>query len=402
MHVVVSAQQLASRHVSHVGLPLVSPQEPGLGPGPGPGPGPGEGPPQALPHDVLAHVESAVIFEVPAGCAASHAASHALSPHALAQSMSAMHSASLRQAFASAQQLVSRQLSHAGVPLSKPHALLDGGDDEPPPHAVEQLFSTHVESVSKSAAPVGCAEKHVEKHASSLQASPHATSAVQSASPTQAVFSAQQLAPRHESQVGSPVARPQVPPLLPDRRRTGVWVIFFCESAAIADALPTARATASFDFHSPSGAAGFDVEAPGSAPRDSVVVVSVTVQAHASVDVMAITPKVMPLMCSSEAGLNRARSLGRPSRHRVIGAGYVRPSCAHLDAKDVLGVRAIRKINRLPSAGTGVPPRPRWRGGVSSSNEQWSRTPRSRGRCRLPPRGRRLPAQGSCGARRDD
>ena len=99
----------------------------------------------------------------------------------------------------------------------KPHALVDGGEDGPPPHAAEQLVSTQVESVSSSAAPVGCADMQAEMHASSLQASPHVTRAVQSAFETQAVFWAQQLVSRHVSQVASPVESPQAPPPPADR-----------------------------------------------------------------------------------------------------------------------------------------------------------------------------------------
>jgi len=209
----VCAQQLASRHVSQVASPLVNPQEPA----PGPGPGPEGGPPQAVPHAVLAQVESAVIFAVPVGCAASQAPSHAASVQAWAQSMRAVQSASPRQAFAVVQQLVSRHVSQVALPLPKPHALVDGGEDGPPPHAAEQLVSTQVESVSSSAAPVGCADMQAEMHASSLQASPHVTRAVQSAFETQAVFWAQQLVSRHVSQVASPVESPQAPPPPADR-----------------------------------------------------------------------------------------------------------------------------------------------------------------------------------------
>jgi hypothetical protein len=165
-----------------------------------------------LPHAVLAQVERAVIFAEPVGCAASQAASHAESVQAWAQSMRAVQSASPRQAFALAQQFVSRHVSQVALPLPKPHALVDGGEEGPPPHALEQLVSTHVESVSSSAAPVGCADMQAERHASSLQASPHVTSAVQSALETQAVFWAQQLVSRQVSQVGSPVESPHVPP----------------------------------------------------------------------------------------------------------------------------------------------------------------------------------------------
>jgi hypothetical protein len=173
---------------------------------------------------VPAHVESAVIFAAPLGCAASHADSHAASVHFSAQSMSAVQSASPKHALACPQQLVSRHESHVGSPLPKPHALLEGGGPPPPPpapppppHALEQLVSMHWLSVSSSAAPVGCDDMHDEIHASSLHASPHAMSAVQSASATQALFCAQQLVSRQASQVASPVERPHDPaPPAPD------------------------------------------------------------------------------------------------------------------------------------------------------------------------------------------
>jgi hypothetical protein len=79
-HVVVSPQQLASRHASHVGSPLVRPHEP-----PPPlllPPPPLETAPHAVPHDVAAHVEIASSFFAPAGCAVSHADAHAASLHA--------------------------------------------------------------------------------------------------------------------------------------------------------------------------------------------------------------------------------------------------------------------------------------------------------------------------------
>jgi hypothetical protein len=159
---------------------------------------------------VLAHVESAEIIAAPDGCAVSQADSHAASAHPSAQSRRAVQSASPKHAFASAQQLPSRHASHVASPLAKPHALVVVGEG-PPPQAVPQLDSTHVERPSSSEAPVGCAVKQPEKHASSEQASPHAMSAVQSASEAHAVSSAQQLDVTHVSHEGSPVDSPQAP-----------------------------------------------------------------------------------------------------------------------------------------------------------------------------------------------
>lgn len=275
--------------MSQVATPLVSPHDAG------PGPGPDDAPPHVPPHAVFAHVESAVIFAVPAGCALSHAASHAESLQVWAQSMSAVQSASPRQAFASPQQFVSRQLSHAAAPVPKPHALL-GGPEEPPPHAVAQLVPTHVESESSSAAPVGCAVMQPERHASSRHASPHVTSAVQSASETHAVFGAQQLVSRHVSQVASPVESPHdappPPPLRVFRARRDGAAPTFAESAAIAAALAPGRERVSFDRQPLSAGFSTGFEDAGSVLSASVVLVSVIVQARLIVDVMAITPKI--------------------------------------------------------------------------------------------------------------
>jgi hypothetical protein len=135
---------------------------------------------------VLTQVESAEIFAAPEGCAASHADSHVSSVHAPAQSRSAVQSASVKHAFASAQQLPSRHALHVGSGLPNPHALVGGGPDGPP-HASEQLDETHEERVSRSDAPFGCAAKHEEKQASSVHALPHAMSAAQSESEAHAV-----------------------------------------------------------------------------------------------------------------------------------------------------------------------------------------------------------------------
>jgi hypothetical protein len=249
-------------------------------------------------------LESAVSFAVPLGCAASQAVAHACVVHVSVQAMSAVQSVSPRHVFASAQQLASRHASHAAIPLPKPHALVEGGDEAPPPQALEQLVPTHVERVSSSAAPVGWADMHAERHASSVHASPHVRSAVQSASETHAVLAAQQLASRQVSQVGSPVESPHVPapasapPAPPPDRTPSVGVrpcLVLADSAAIAEALPPGRETASFDRQPLAGDAAF--EGAGSLLPGSVVRVSVIVQANSSVDVMAITPKVMTLIC---------------------------------------------------------------------------------------------------------
>jgi hypothetical protein len=298
MHAVVSAQQLASRHVSHVGSPLVSPQDPGPG-GPASGP-PGGGPLQAAPQLVSAHVEIALSFAVPVGCADSHAETHASSAQRSAQSRSAVQSASERHAFASPQQFVSRHESHVGSPLPKPHALPGGGPPGGgPPHCEAQLDSTHLESESRRPAPVGCEDMHAEIHASSAHASPHAMSALQSGSATHALFSAQQLASRQVSQVGSPLVRPQEPPPPgpPDFRCVPGFTLALFASAEITDALRDVRLLReSFVRH----AAGCTVDDGSEPPGSSMVLVSVIVQAHANVDVMAITPKILAFMLSSD------------------------------------------------------------------------------------------------------
>lgn len=250
---------------------------------------------------MLAHVDTALIFAEPPGCAASHALTHAPVVQPSAQSMSAMQSASPRHVFATPQQLVSRHESHVASPLAKPHALTDG-PPEGPPHAAEQLVSTHEESESSSRAPLGCAEKQAPKQASSVHALPHAISAVQSASATHAAFGAQQLASRHASHVASPVERPQLPaPFVFVEPSFGADFLpdAFVASAAIAVVLSTlfesARLVRNVTVASaPSGSARPDVF------RISVVVV----HAKVNVDAMAIAPKVVAFIVSSEGRIS--------------------------------------------------------------------------------------------------
>jgi hypothetical protein len=172
-----------------------------------------------------------------------------------------MQSGSPRHAFASAQQLVPKHALQAASPLSNPQ-LVPGGPPGggPPPHALEQLDSTHRATFSRSAAPVGCADKQAEMQASLVHAFPQVMSAVQSASPTHAVLSAQQLAPRQESQVASPDESPQAP--LPERKPPRPLPAppppprppSLLESAATAAALPSGRERDSFGRHSPAPA----------------------------------------------------------------------------------------------------------------------------------------------------
>jgi len=295
-HAVVCVQQLPSRHASHVGSPLVRPHD-DADPDDG-----GVDPPHAEPHVVPPHVTSAFSSEAPVGWADSQAAAHAASLHIRSQSITVVQSGSLRHVSATPQQFVSRHESHAGSPLPKPHELVDGGGGGvPPPHADMQLFSRQVEIESRSAAPVGCDEKHAEMQASSLHASPHVMSAVQSASATHAVLSAQQLASRHESQLASPVERPpQVPPPLPpERSRIPPPPLPLLPSAAMTVECAPACARESGGFQPSPGPS--DV---GLSPVDFVVVVEL--QANVSVDAMAIAPKVVTRIWSSKGTLPRS------------------------------------------------------------------------------------------------
>lgn len=317
MHVVVCVQQLAFRHVSHVASPLVSPHDPPEGPGPGPGPPAAAE--HALPHVSFAHADSAFSFAVPLGWAVSHAASHASSVQRSAQSMSAVQSVSFSHAVASAQQLVPRQESHVASPVSKPHALEPPppprpGPPPPPPHALVQLDCMQVVSASSSFAPLGCADMHAEIHASSMHASPHETSAVQSASFMHAVFSAQQLASMHVSHVASPVRRPHAPPAPPSappegRATEGFFPALFA-SAETARATPPGRDSASFDCQL-FAAAAREPALPGDGTLSMVVVL---VHAKVIVDVMAITPKVIPRMCPPWVGAESGPCARAPTR----------------------------------------------------------------------------------------
>ncbi len=285
--------------MSQEASPLVRPHEEGPGPGAGPGPGPEEAPEHAVLHVVFAQAESAFIFAVPPGCAVSQAASHVSSLQRLAQSMSAVQSASPVHAFASAQQFVSRQESQVASPLPKPHALTPPSPPPPPllpPHAEVQVDCMQVVSDSSSLAPLGWAVMHAEMHVSSVHASPHEMSAVQSASEIHAVFCAQQLASMQVSHVASPVPRPHAPASrLPPLGSPMVGFFWpFRAIAATVLATPLGRESARVDCQwlAAVGEVFPPAVLPG-APGVSIVVV----QANVSVDVMAITPKVINLMC---------------------------------------------------------------------------------------------------------
>ena len=214
-----------------------------------------------------------------------------------------MQSASLMHASARVQQLVSRQLSHVASPLAKPHPLGEPRPPPeppppPPPQAVEQLVSRQVKAVSSLVAPLGCAVKQAEKHASSVQLLPHVMSAVQSASEAHAVVSAQQLVSRHVLHVASGVERPH-PPAPPAERTCDADVLLpfvllasACSAAALAglDGESFGRRWAREESFV-AGAAGSVRVA-----SDTVVVV----QASVIVDVMAITPQIIFVIMSSK------------------------------------------------------------------------------------------------------
>ena len=182
-------------------------------------------------------------------------------------------------------------------------------------------------------APLGCALMQAEMHASSRHASPQEMSAVQSASDTQAVFSAQQLASMHVSHVASPLRSPHVPPSAPAPPGTASPG-FLPDFAAIAEmvfATPLGRESASFDCQWLACALALGVF-PGASVVSMVVVL---VHANVSVDVMAITPKVMALICPPKQVGAWARN-GSASRTRDPIEGALSPlPCARAAGDDV-------------------------------------------------------------------
>lgn len=166
-----SAQQFASRQLSHVPSPDDRPQLGALGGGVGGG---GEDPPVHAAQLFSTHDERLVSSAVPAGCAVSQAVSHVESLQESRQSMRFVQSASFRHEVTSLQHVVVRHASQVGSPLvTPPHAppVVGGGDELPPSHSVAQPLSTHDMKSWRMMVPGRCALSHAPKHVSSVHAS---------------------------------------------------------------------------------------------------------------------------------------------------------------------------------------------------------------------------------------